>query len=261
MVRVKQQARGGDEQRKKELRDKKAEKLRLDEEDEAQLGGDKNRYKRSVLNRRIKNNPDDAAEVAFGLVSSFPYIRIGLLVGIGAGNPECDRDIRLGDVAVSCPEGTSSGVIQYDTGEHTSNGWIRTGALTSPPQILLSALAKLKAEHELKDSRIPSILQKAALYNKKFAENYMHPGVEHDHLFCDQNSNDAPMEVQRPARTHSDPVIHYGTIASGNKLIKDAKERRKAIDSIGCPCICLEMEAAGLMNSFPCLVIRGICGL
>lgn len=31
------------------------------------------------------------------------------------------------------------------------------------------------------------------------------------------------------------------------------------MEDIGEECICFEMEAAGLMNHFPCLVIRGIC--
>jgi nucleoside phosphorylase len=52
-------------------------------------------------------------------------------------------------------------------------------------------------------------------------------------------------------------VIHYGTIASGNTVIKDAVERDRLRDQFGA--VCVEMEAAGLMNDFPCLVIRGIC--
>ena len=48
-----------------------------------------------------------------------------------------------------------------------------------------------------------------------------------------------------------------GTIASGNQVMRDGKTReqwRQRSDVL-----CFEMEAAGLMNSFPCLVIRGIC--
>ncbi|KAL7916712.1 nucleoside phosphorylase domain-containing protein [Trichoderma velutinum] len=54
-----------------------------------------------------------------------------------------------------------------------------------------------------------------------------------------------------------DPVIHYGLIASANKLMKDAMIRDKLAAEKGV--LCFEMEAAGLMNHFPCLVIRGIC--
>lgn len=53
-------------------------------------------------------------------------------------------------------------------------------------------------------------------------------------------------------------IVHYGTIASGNQVMKNAHERDKASAQLG-GVLCFEMEAAGLMNTFPCLVIRGIC--
>jgi nucleoside phosphorylase len=53
-------------------------------------------------------------------------------------------------------------------------------------------------------------------------------------------------------------VVHYGTIASGNRVIKNAIERDRISADLG-GVLCFEMEAGGLMNSFPCLVIRGIC--
>lgn len=54
-----------------------------------------------------------------------------------------------------------------------------------------------------------------------------------------------------------DPAIHYGLIASSNQLMKDAFLRDKLVEEHHI--LCFEMEAAGLMNHFPCLVIRGIC--
>ncbi|SCO52840.1 uncharacterized protein FFMR_11207 [Fusarium fujikuroi] len=54
-----------------------------------------------------------------------------------------------------------------------------------------------------------------------------------------------------------DPMIHYGLIASSDKLMKDATIRDKLAREEGV--LCFEMEAAGLMNHFPCLIIRGIC--
>jgi len=40
--------------------------------------------------------------------------------------------------------------------------------------------------------------------------------------------------------------------------MRDAAERDRVSAELG-GVLCFEMEAAGLMNSFPCLVIRGIC--
>ena len=54
-----------------------------------------------------------------------------------------------------------------------------------------------------------------------------------------------------------EPVVFYGLIASGNRVMKDAIERDEISKSSG-GAICFEMEAAGLMNDFRCIVIRGI---
>ena len=53
--------------------------------------------------------------------------------------------------------------------------------------------------------------------------------------------------------------VHYGLIASGNQVIKDAIFRDKLNKDLGGNVFCVEMEAAGLVNNFPCIVIRGIC--
>ena len=52
--------------------------------------------------------------------------------------------------------------------------------------------------------------------------------------------------------------MHYGTIALGNQVIRNAAERDKVSAELG-SVLCFKIEAAGLINSFPCLVIRGIC--
>ena len=218
-----------------------------------------------------------AATTASNLLSSLPQIRIGLLVGIGGGiaRPDQDRDIRLGDVVVSQPEGTSGGVIQYDLGKAKSNQkWERKDFLYMPPQVLLNALANLQAEHELGESRVPEFLK--AMPRKKARttkgsrghDAWVHRGFENDRLFKssyvhvgahDCRTCDAMEEVERDERESTDPEIHYGIIASGNTLVKDAATRNQIVKDVGEECICFEMEAAGLMNHFPCLVIRGIC--
>lgn len=53
-------------------------------------------------------------------------LRFGLLVGIGGGIPNLKRgiDIRLGDMVVSQPTGTTGGVVQYDKGKSRAAGGI-----------------------------------------------------------------------------------------------------------------------------------------
>jgi nucleoside phosphorylase len=92
---------------------------------------------------RIGNNP--AAAVATQIRATFKKIRFGLMVGIGGGVPSAEADARLGDVVASQPHGTFAGVVQYDMGKTTPSGFERTGSLNSPPQILLAAVARVKA--------------------------------------------------------------------------------------------------------------------
>ena len=63
--------------------------------------------------------------------------------------------------------------------------------------------------------------------------------------------------MPRTSREDSTPEIHYGNIASGNQVMKHGATRDRIAKDENV--ICFEMEAAGLVNDFPCLVIRGIC--
>lgn len=78
------------------------------------------------------------------------------------------------------------------------------------------------------------------------------------HQFGDTCGDCDPSQIKaRPPRPDRKPLIHYGTIGSANIVVKDAIIRdalKKDMDIL-----CVEMEAAGLMDSFSCLVIRGIC--
>ncbi|KAE8377394.1 hypothetical protein BDV26DRAFT_304958 [Aspergillus bertholletiae] len=212
-----------------------------------------------------------AATAANQMLSSFPGIKFGLMVGIGGGIPSDDHDIRLGDVVVSQPTGTFGGVRQYDCGKVTVNGFEECGALNCPPDALLNAMGELQSNHEMMGgTSIPDILTSMytaypAMADSRRGPGYVYQGADHDRLFysdCihengakDCSRCDPEKMIQRPERPDQDPYIHYGTIASGNKVIKDAKMR----DLLANNCLCFEMEAAGLMNQFPCLVIRGIC--
>ncbi|KAJ5622610.1 hypothetical protein N7528_005842 [Penicillium herquei] len=212
-----------------------------------------------------------AATTASALIHSLPHIRIGLLVGIGGGiaRPELDQDIRLGDIVVSQPDGVTGGVIQYDFGKAKADGvWERKGSLNKPPAVLLHALASLQAEHELNPAKTPKLLQAMLEGNphmRRPKTNYCHQGAENDRLFQSQHDHvggascgqcDPSWEVHRDKRDSTDPEIHYGVIASGNTLIKNAAVRDSLWENN--QCLCVEMEAAGLMDHFPCLVIRGI---
>lgn len=215
------------------------------------------------------------ATVAQGLHPSLPHVRIGLLVGIGAGVREIvdeegetvgQRDIRLGDVIVSHPEGTVGGVVQCDLVKAKTVGGSevleRKGSLNSPPLALRTALTKLQATHINKGSTINAIVAEAFEKWSEMTDNFYHPGLEGNgtNRRTDTYHSRGGTSISNEARRS--PKIHYGTVASSNTLEKLVRHRdvvliRLAIENIN-P-LCFEMEAAGLTNNFPCLVIRDIC--
>ncbi|KAJ5651366.1 uncharacterized protein N7484_005089 [Penicillium longicatenatum] len=207
-----------------------------------------------------------AATVAMQLLSSFHSIRFGLMVGIGGGVHSSKADIRLGDIVVSQPAHTSGGVIQFDLGKTLSGGQFpRTGMLNRPPKVLLTALAALQASHFAASNRIQEFLSEIPTKTTpQSATNFTRPTTEdcsfqvdycHEAHTC--RDCDRSKLVQRPPRDIEEPVIHYGLIASANQVVKDGRLRDLLAQELGVYCV--EMEAAGLMNDFPCLVIRGIC--
>jgi Phosphorylase superfamily len=185
---------------------------------------------------------------------------------------------------VSKPVSEFSGVVQWDFGKAEQDGTFRrTGALNNPPAALLGALARLETKHAMEGSEIsryledlktkwprlvPKYLRTESLEDVLFKSNYNHVDkkhvddaedweIEEDEgetcAYCDRSK-----VVKRKPATR-DMCIHYGLIASGNQVITDAVRRNEINKMLGGNVLCFEMEAAGLMNDFPCIVIRGIC--
>ncbi|KAL7914154.1 hypothetical protein GGI35DRAFT_490451 [Trichoderma velutinum] len=205
-----------------------------------------------------------AASSISNLTRSFPNVTFCLLVGIGGGAPSEENDIRLGDVVVSLPTGKYSGVIQYDRGKHKENDiFERTGTLHPPPWYLTTAISSLQSDPDLSSYPLQPYLDE--IKRRLPEQGYQHLGQERDLLFqvaCDRcqrkqecSNRNSHMKIRRQ-RSTDHPKIHYGLIASGNCVIKDSQIRDKWAQEYGV--LCFEMEAAGVMNIFPCLVIRGI---
>ncbi|KAK6360581.1 hypothetical protein TWF730_006720 [Orbilia blumenaviensis] len=218
-----------------------------------------------------------AAQMVTNMVRTFPNIRFGLLVGVGGGAPgpgpkynETNRDIRLGDVVVSKPEGDKGGVFQYDMGKQLNEEYQILSHLNSPPNLLLGAVKLLISDRDVGEEQMNEYIKDAV---KSAAERrvpqpvlFHSPGQENDKLFKasfrhaggdDCSSCSTRMAIDRPPRGFVQPLVHYGTIASSNTVMKSAENRDKLREKW--KVACFEMEAAGLMNNFPCLVIRGVC--
>lgn len=225
-----------------------------------------------------------ASMVATFMLQIFPGIRsgFGFMVGVGGGAPDLKkcRDIRLGDIVVSQPNGPYHSAVQYDFGKAMENGiFVSTGSLNAPPTSLLCALSFAKAlnpadlgkrikEKAQEIGEADSRLRYPQSMDRLFEAGYYHipevaasgsedcSNIAASHLdTC--SACDPSRTVKRPDREHGHPYMHYGTIASANQVMKDGVKRDAISAQTGA--LCFEMEAAGLTNDFPCLVIRGIC--
>lgn len=202
-----------------------------------------------------------AATIAVRMRVRFPNMKFGLMVGIGGGIPD-KCDVRLGDVVVSEPMDGSPSVIQYDMGRDTPRKFVRTGFLNAPPQILRQALTSLQARHISDTNNMPgyiAVLEQKESFKRPppetdilFESTYNHKQDETTCEYCDKSKI-----KPRKARNDNKVIVHYGTIASGNRVIKNARTRKRLSNEPG-RVLCFDMEAAGLMNNFDCLVIRGV---
>ncbi|RVD89722.1 uncharacterized protein DFL_000717 [Arthrobotrys flagrans] len=209
-----------------------------------------------------------AASVAMNMIRTFPNIKFGLMVGIGGGIPNKGK-IRLGDVVVGTPTDQFPGVVQWDIGKVTQGGGFeRTGALNNPPDFILTALSRLETEQELRGSkiseyldqmitkfpRLTKYLRSKSLEDILFNSSYGHINMSSASSDEEANGNnedesddeeekeeegeegedcqhcDKANVVKRKAR---DMRVHYGLIASGNQVIKDAKFRDKLNKALG----------------------------
>ncbi|THZ58007.1 TPR-like protein [Aureobasidium pullulans] len=203
----------------------------------------------------------NAATVANDMRRTFPWLRIGLMVGIAGGVWSPETDVRLGDVVVGIHLTGEAGIIQYDYGKSIQDkAFVKTGAMNKAPGILLNAVAAVQAKHlfyDLPDTGYISNLGRE--YAKRFArrpieDRLFHASYVHQTGSCEQC--DRKQLRDRPQRDDSLlPRVHYGAIASGDRVVRDAVFAEEIRKTYGV--LCFEMEAAGL-DGFPSLTIRGV---
>ncbi|EKJ70317.1 hypothetical protein NXS19_004924 [Fusarium pseudograminearum] len=204
-----------------------------------------------------------AAALASQVKKFFPNLWFGLLVGVAAGLPNlsCDpvRDIRLGDVLVGLSVGESAGLVPYDLGKETEDGFnpLRGGhSLAMTESIVLSAIGSIKLQ-------APNDTEMFLPYYEKISDcehatgTFADPGQDNDILFDDNEDDKIVERPQRSKSNHQRARAWYGPIGSGEKLLKNAKKRNELRDRYGI--IGLEKAAAGIMNRIPVGVIRGVC--
>jgi len=204
-----------------------------------------------------------AAALASQVKKFFPNLWFGLLVGVAAGLPDLlripPRDIRLGDVLVGLPEGESAGLIAYDLGKETKDGFqpLHYGhVLAHTEAVVRSAIGSIKLESP-DDRNVFLPFYENIKYKSHASGTFTDCGQERDKLY--QIDEDGVEHlVERERRPDTERVrVWYGPIGSGEKLMKNAQKRNELRDIYNV--IGLDMEAAGTMNRIPVGVIRGVC--
>lgn len=222
-------------------------------------------------------------------------LKFCLLVGVGGAVPRPEsRDVRLGDVVAGVPyrEAQHGGVIQYDFGKVKQDGvFQRIGALNRPHETLLNAVSLIQSRalsqtsfHEYlnlhhsrddaEDERNFEQLNEDVLYEATYHHGSADGNARWSRLIrsytstatgldvrqgsCEEVGCDRQHTVNRRPGKSKQPTVHYGTIMSGSKVVKDSSlsDRLSGEDR---NILCFEMEAAEIANSLPCLVLRGMC--
>ncbi|RPA81469.1 hypothetical protein BJ508DRAFT_112407 [Ascobolus immersus RN42] len=233
------------------------------------------------------------AQTAIHMVRTFRNLRIALMVGIGGGAPigSSPRDLRLGDVVVGIPGNDHNGLLQHDFGKHIQDEtYIKAKtSFNRPPRFICQNVTDMVTDRKLNPGGRWMLYEEVEQLLEEYdhlRDDYERPDASTDFLFpsefkhpisgaecwecCKahlQTARRSPrMRRERlrsatgPAQHQSvpdfDPVVHEGLIATGNTVIRDAALRDRFAKQYGV--LCFEMEAAGLMNTLPCLVIRGI---
>lgn len=141
--------------------------------------------------------------------------------------------------------------------------------MNQPLAILRAIISGIQTQYERKGHQLEEAINGILRKNIRLYRKYKRPEPVIDRLFLPEVIHNLagcaiyavhPSNLvlrNRRADDEDNPTIHYGLIASGNQLMKDTliRDRLAAEKDV----LYFEIEAAGLMNTFPYLVIRGIC--
>lgn len=214
---------------------------------------------------------NSAASLVNQVKLRFPNIWFALLVGVAAGlpnvspkNPKKRRDIRLGDVLVCVPDKKEFGIVHYDHGTDNEGDFALSDRQAETPAIVRSAFGRIELTE-------PRPFKKGNIFATELDgllsvlkddpdDEFICPSQETDqlHEYILEGPEVLPKLVERSPRDESERTkIWYGSLGSGNTLMRNHNRRdelRNKYELIG-----LEMEAAGIMNTLPTGMIRGVC--
>lgn len=240
-----------------------------------------------------------AAHAASSVRCSYPEIKLALVVGICGGVPSFSigsEEIILGDVVISDGIVQYDFGRQFPDGFLSKEG---PEVVTRPSPKLRGILSKLKGMRgrDRLESKLVDYLND--LEGQLGLDRATYPGIEKDELFqpayrhkhqdlatcalcgvCEGGTHPVCEEarlltcqrlgcqkaylVRRKRLEQSSingssprPIIHFGLVGSGDTVMKSGLHRDKTATQHGL--IAFEMEASGILDNLPCLVVKGVC--
>src|SRR5271156_4473747 len=169
-----------------------------------------------------------AAALVNQVKARFSNIWFALLVGVAAGLPNLSpadparcRDIRLGDVLVCVPEKASGGIIHYDLGGYTEDGFILNGRQAEIPAIVRSAIGNIQLRKKKPFRTGNEFARQLAMFQKDAEDaKFRCRNQEEDKLFAGSE------EIKRGRRDESERTrVWYGNIGSGNSVMRNPRRR------------------------------------
>ncbi|KAL9624965.1 MAG: hypothetical protein Q9160_001012 [Pyrenula sp. 1 TL-2023] len=265
--------------------------------------GDKNAYTTGLIGRHdvvLVHMPNmgstSASAVAANIVSSFPSIQLGLVVGICGAVPlsTVGEEIILGDVIIS------TAVMQYDFGRQYHDEFDRKkeieDSLGRASREIRAVISKLRTRPNRR--RLGYQLKQTLERLEGQIEEVHYPGTTRDRLYeadyphqhqvgrnfcdkcqnevgsCSRSCNDLGCDKNKLVfrkRLHSSkraesgtelvldplPTVHFGRMGSANAVMKSSTHRDKIAKEDGVTAF--EMEGAGVWDELPTIVIKGVC--
>ncbi|KAJ0414149.1 hypothetical protein BJY00DRAFT_319110 [Aspergillus carlsbadensis] len=199
----------------------------------------------------------------------FPNLRSSIVVSVGSGIPSEMHDVRLGDVVVSTPQRQYGGVVNVD-GDFSRH----PNDLLEPVAPATLGVARL-LERDIRTGLGPRGMLRHLAHMKASNANtkpnpeteYAYPGVEKDRLYpadyecqrpgryavCTAGPDDTSKAITRPARTNTEPKIHFGTVAACRGAVEYAMERELIREYTGA--LAAQAGAEYLMTIRPLVVV------
>ena len=262
--------------------------------------GDQNTYTTGVIegyNVVLAHMPGmgttSASAVAAGLRSSFPGIRLALVVGICGVVPvhvKTQEEIVLGDIIIS------TAVVQYDFGRLYHDGFktkreIEDSLGRANPEIRsfmsmlqtrqnrrrLTKNLTLLVQSEDFQKEIPGAKYPGAIRDRLYEASYIHQHRSGANTSCDKceeklgtcskSCSELGCEEEKliirnrhrlpKADGPAEPFIHFGRFGSANMVMKSSQDRDNIAKADNV--IAFEMESAGVWDQHPTVVIKAAC--